>query len=107
MELPVVVLALAVDAITTSTRDRTEWITGSLWSCGKSCGAINPRDRPCKAGRGFARHTRKCGGSNGKCVGQACNLLVKMTSPRWGKKRSAQRIVANAKFYHVAARGTH
>jgi hypothetical protein len=43
MELPVVVLTLAVDAITTSTRDRTEWITGSLWSCGKSCGAINPR----------------------------------------------------------------
>jgi hypothetical protein len=103
-----IVLTLVVDA-TVSTRDRTQSITGSLWLCGKSCGATNPKTM---------RHARQsraglCA-THSKVRRQQSQMrwtsillqspCVKMTLPRWGQKQSARRIIANAKFYYVAAR---
>jgi hypothetical protein len=110
MELPAVVLAL-VDEATTLSGDRTQWITGSLWLCGKSCGAANPSPRMMRQAlqsrsRLCATHSKVRRQQSQMRLIRIDNLLVKMTSPRAGQKRSAQRIIANAEFYHVAARAS-
>ena len=62
---------------------------------------------PAKPGGALRDTFESAAAAMANALDKHCNLLVKMTSPRWGKKRSAQRIVANAEFYHVAARRTH